>query len=187
MRRDHAAPGDRAEERAVVIRHAEEQDLPEILRVYAAARAYMKASGNPSQWGDDKPDISMITEDIRLKRSYVVFYGGHLSGIFMLLTGIEPTYLEIDGAWPDQEPYVTIHRIAGDGTMHGVMKQCLDFVARLSKEQPEAVGGPIHSIRMDTHKDNKTMQHLFLKHGFRYCGIIIIDDGTPRLAYQKDL
>jgi hypothetical protein len=29
------------------------------------------------------------------------------------------------------------------------------------------------------------MQHNILKHGFAYCGIIYLDSGDERLAYQK--
>lgn len=45
----------------------------------------------------------------------------------------------------------------------------------------------IDSIRIDTHRDNKPMQHLLNKNGFRYCGIIYLEDGDERLAYQRCL
>ena len=38
---------------------------------------------------------------------------------------------------------------------------------------------------IDTHRDNKIMQHNILKHGFTYCGIIYLLSGDERLAYQK--
>ena len=41
------------------------------------------------------------------------------------------------------------------------------------------------SLRADTHADNKIMQHLLEKNGFTRCGIIHVEDGTPRIAYQK--
>jgi RimJ/RimL family protein N-acetyltransferase len=41
------------------------------------------------------------------------------------------------------------------------------------------------NIRIDTHDDNKTMQHILLKNGFTYCGIIYLKNGDERLAYQK--
>ena len=41
------------------------------------------------------------------------------------------------------------------------------------------------NIRMDTHRDNKIMQHNILKHGFTYCGIIYLLSGDARLAYQR--
>ena len=37
---------------------------------------------------------------------------------------------------------------------------------------------------IDTHEKNKTMQHVVEKLGFKRCGIIYIEDGTPRIAYQ---
>ena len=41
------------------------------------------------------------------------------------------------------------------------------------------------NIRIDTHRDNKIMQHNILKHGFTFCGIIYLLSGDERLAYQK--
>ena len=41
------------------------------------------------------------------------------------------------------------------------------------------------SLRADTHADNKAMQHLLEKNGFTRCGIIRVEDGTPRIAYQR--
>jgi hypothetical protein len=44
--------------------------------------------------------------------------------------------------------------------------------------------GQIDYIRIDTHHDNKVMQHLILKEGFEPCGIIYAIDGNPRIAYD---
>ena len=43
------------------------------------------------------------------------------------------------------------------------------------------------SLRADTHADNKIMQHVLEKNGFRKCGIIHLANGDPRLAYEKML
>ncbi len=32
-----------------------------------------------------------------------------------------------DGAWPDNSPYGTIHRIAGDGQVKGLLQLCVAF------------------------------------------------------------
>jgi RimJ/RimL family protein N-acetyltransferase len=45
----------------------------------------------------------------------------------------------------------------------------------------------IPNIRIDTHRDNAIMQHLLEKNGFVKCGIIYVEDGSPRIAYQKRL
>ena len=45
--------------------------------------------------------------------------------------------------------------------------------------------GDCESLRADTHVDNKVMQHLLESEGFTRCGIIHVEDGTPRIAYQR--
>ena len=41
------------------------------------------------------------------------------------------------------------------------------------------------NLRCDTHEDNKIMQHVMKKNGFEYCGRIYVEDGSPRVAFQK--
>jgi len=43
----------------------------------------------------------------------------------------------------------------------------------------------IWHLRIDTHRDNKIMQHNLTKHGFSYCGVIYLASGDERLAYQR--
>ena len=85
----------------------------------------------------------------------------------------EPTYAEIDGCWMSEEPYGTIHRVASDGSKRGIFKEILNFC----KER-------FSHLRIDTHADNHIMQHLVKKGGFEYCGIIHLENGSPRLAYE---
>lgn len=40
------------------------QDVDTVLDVFAAAKRYMRANGNASQWGDEYPDRSIVTYDI---------------------------------------------------------------------------------------------------------------------------
>ena len=41
------------------------------------------------------------------------------------------------------------------------------------------------NVRIDTHEDNYVMQNMLKKLGYTYCGIIHLENGDPRLAYQK--
>ena len=41
------------------IRKATMNDLPDILAIYAYARKYMKEHGNPDQWRDSYPPVSL--------------------------------------------------------------------------------------------------------------------------------
>jgi len=42
-----------------------------------------------------------------------------------------------------------------------------------------------HSVRMDTHHDNLSMQSFLTKYGFKYCGEITLKSGALRRAYEK--
>ena len=158
-----------------MIRLAETKDLDAVEQVYAAARAYMAASGNPHQWGDSGyPHRDLLEEDIEKMRLYVIEENGAVHAVFAFMLGDDPTYAYIeDGQWPNSKPYGTVHRIASDGQIKGMFTRAFDFCR-----------SKIDEVRIDTHHDNKTMQHVVAKHGFKRCGIIFLENGAPRIAYQ---
>ncbi len=156
-----------------MIRPAVPADELALQSVYAAARRFMAASGNPHQWGDTKPDMAVIAEDIRRGQLYVEELDGRVCAAFALVWGIDPTYKVIDGAWCSDSPYGTVHRLASDGTRPGFFDRCMAFC----RER-------IAHLRIDTHADNAPMRHLVAKQGFVYCGIIHLADGSPRLAFE---
>ena len=158
-----------------MVRPAQTDDLPAILRVYEAARSYMRQTGNPTQWAGGYPQESLLLADIKKQQLYLCERENAICGAFVLAFGKEPTYQIIeDGAWKNNLPYATIHRVASDGTKRGVFAKCMQFC--------ESKCG---NLRVDTHPDNLVMQKLILSSGFCRCGIIHVDDGTPRIAYQK--
>ena len=158
-----------------MVRQAEERDVADILRIYEAARTFMRASGNQTQWGGGYPSKEIVRADIARGVSYVLENGaGHLHAVFALIPGDDPTYDRIEGgAWRDASPYATIHRAGSDGTEHRVFRAILDF-ARTR----------YNHLRADTHADNAPMQNGFLQNGFTYCGVIRLADGAPRRAYE---
>ena len=90
------------------------------------------------------------------------------------MIGEDPTYLKIEqGNWISDEPYGVVHRVASDGTVHGVLGRIMDYCK-----------GQMPHLRIDTHEENKVMQHVIEKCGFVRCGIIYVSDGTPRIAYE---
>ena len=40
-------------------------------------------------------------------------------------------------------------------------------------------------MRIDTHEENKGMQKLISQLGYKYCGIIVLESGDKRLAFEK--
>lgn len=158
-----------------MIRTAQPRDLARILEIYDYARGFMEKTGNASQWGKHFPPEELLREDIRAQRLFAIEEGGEVHGVFAFLIGDDPTYQTIEqGSWLACSAYGTIHRIAGDGQVHGLLRQAVDF----GWER-------IPHLRIDTHEDNRVMQHLIEKCGFAYCGVIHVDDGSPRLAYER--
>ncbi len=156
------------------IRKAEYEDMPRILEIYDRARAFMAQQGNPNQWGKTNPPRETLQEDISAGNLYTVENESCIHGVFYFKVGEDPTYLRIfDGKWICDAPYGTIHRIASDGS-GGIFAACVAFCSRLCSH-----------LRIDTHEDNRVMQHLITKAGFTRCGIIYIADGTPRIAYER--
>lgn len=160
------------------IRKSTESDIPRIMEIYAIAREFMAKNGNPKQWGETNwPPEDLIREDIKQGDSYVCEHDGRVVCVFYFIQGkdIEPTYRVIeDGEWTSDVPYGVVHRIASDGTVKGVGRFCINWAY-------EQCG----HLRMDTHSDNKPMQHLLEKIGFERRGTIyVIEDDYPRYAYE---
>ena len=158
-----------------VIREAREKDLADIMAVLDAAKGIMRADGNAGQWVNGYPAESDILQDIENENGYVVEAEGNIAAYFAFIPSPEPTYAEIfEGAWLDDTlPYHVVHRIGSYPEVHGIFRTVLDWC--FSRDP---------NIRIDTHEDNKIMQHCILTYGFRYCGIIYLANGDPRLAYQ---
>lgn len=158
----------------LTVRPATAADLPALAEIYRHARAFMAAAGNPTQWGTTNPPAATLEEDIRRGQLFLVCDGDTPCGAFALVPGADPTYAVIEGAWHSDAPYATIHRLAGDGSRHGVFAAAVAFAAA---RYPH--------LRIDTHQDNRPMRTLIPRAGFAYCGIIHVADGSPRLAYER--
>ena len=158
-----------------MIRKATLADMDDLKVVYHNARQYMKNTGNPTQWGDTNPPVEKLEKDIEIGQLYVCCDGKEIYGAFVLQFGVEPNYVKPrEGAWLNEEPYGTVHRIAARGTKKGVFDESIDFC----KSQ-------IDNVRIDTHPNNKTMQHLCASRGFVECGrITILRDGSERIIYH---
>ena len=158
-----------------MIQKATLAQLPEILKLYAQARMFMAQNGNPDQWGNAYPPEEMIREDIENGKSYVNLENGHIRAVFYFAVEEDSTYSYIEGAWLNDAPYGVIHRIAVGESGKGVAAECIRFAY-------ERCG----NLRIDTHEKNIPMQRCLAKNGFARCGIIYLEDGDPRIAYQKE-
>ena len=161
----------------IQIRKSTLADLPVLMDLYDSGRRIMRGSGNLHQWTKGYPSEEIVMQDITRGNSYLCLdEAEHPVGTFAFIVGADPTYARIyDGQWlDDTHPYGTIHRMAGREDARGVSAACMEWCY-----------AQVPNLRADTHRDNRIMQHILLKHGFRYCGIIYLLNGDERLAYQK--
>ncbi len=164
-------------EDSIFIRRSTPRDIDRIMEVYDVAKFYMRQSGNFQQWTGGYPDKDTILSDIARKNHYLAEDDeGNILMVFTFIIGTDPTYKVIEnGAWLNDRPYGTIHRIASSGAQAGMLRACVRYCANM-----------IDNIRIDTHADNGPMQNALHRLNFKFCGIIYLSDGSPRLAFQKD-
>lgn len=162
------------------IKIANLNDANDILKIINQAKIYMKEN-NLNQWDENYPNIETIHSDIKNQVNYILFDKEKVIGTFVLIFGEDETYKNIEGSWKTNLSYGTLHRIAIHNDYKGknLAKLILDFSIEKSLEKN------IHSIRIDTHKNNLSMKKFIEKSNFDYCGIIYVDDGTPRIAFEK--
>ncbi len=158
------------------IRKTTLNELEMLVEMYANARSFMARHNNPHQWKNGYPGRDRVISDIDSGCSYVCEHNGRIIATFFYRNGNDDTYLKIyNGRWLNEKPYGVVHRITSDGTVKGAASFCLDWAFN-----------QCGNLRIDTHKDNYIMQRLLKKNEFEYCGIIYTDDGSERLAYQKE-
>ncbi len=158
-----------------------ESDIKEVMNIIEDAKLYFKNEGIP-QWQNGYPNVESIKDDISKGFLYKLSLDGKILAIMAAVFGIEETYGRIyQGSWlTEDEEYLTLHRVAVSSDMKGkgLAGKMFNYAENLARKKD------VKSIRIDTHKDNKAMNRLIEKSGFKYCGIIYVADGE-RLAYEK--
>ena len=166
------------------IRKAKIEELEKIMPIFNEARKTIAMLGI-NQWQNGYPDESVISSDIKREESYVLEDAAGIFGSFaMILTG-EPTYDRIyEGKWlhsGDGKSYLAIHRVAISVSRRGsgASGKLIAFAEEFGRENLKK------SIRIDTHEGNVVMRRMLEKNGFSYTGVIYLDSGEKRVAYEK--
>jgi len=158
-----------------IIRPGTLDDVDAVLALIDAARSFMRAQGNAKQWANGYPSRVNVLDDIAHDALMICedASSGEIAGAFCMQTWPEHTYRRIfEGTWPDEMPYGTIHRIVSASPGQGIGSFCL----RWAQER-------FGCLRADTHADNAPMQAALQRAGFVRCGIVYMDDGSPRIAF----
>lgn len=168
----------------IQFRKAEPADLDAIMEIVDAAKAYFKAQGIP-QWQDGYPNRESFLSDREKGCSYVLEEDGRVVGTMAVFFDGEPTYDKIyEGSWlSDSSSYAAIHRVAvdADSKGKGLAGRMVEEVVNMCRERG------VCSIKNDTHRLNHSMQHMLAKNGFTRCGIIYLENGEERIAFERIL
>ncbi len=162
------------------IRVGKKEDLNDIMIIINEAKAYFK-NANIDQWQDGYPNEESILEDIKKGYCFVLELDGKLVGTSAIIFEDDPTYEVIEeGQWKQNDSYGVIHRVA---VLPGYKGRGLaNAFFAFAKE--ECKRRKVHALRADTHDNNTSMQHVMAKNGLLYCGIVYMEDGTKRNAYE---
>ncbi|WP_283583780.1 GNAT family N-acetyltransferase [Limosilactobacillus difficilis] len=152
------------------ISKATPKDLDQLMTILEDGRNQLAEQGI-DQWQGDYPNRQHIKEDIDNGFAYLVHSDDEQTiGAFSVVTPPDHSYDELDGHWLlDTQKYRTIHRVAihSNHAGHGYASQLFESVIDYFQDVPE-----VESLRIDTHEDNKAMQHLITKHGFTRVGTL---------------
>jgi GNAT superfamily N-acetyltransferase len=159
------------------------KDLEPIMKIIGEAQVFL-ASHDIEQWQNGYPNEEAILRDITNNVSYIITSKDSiLIGTAMFSTKKEPTYKSIEGEWitKSDSKYGVIHRMAvtNEFRKKGVAKFIFEQCEQLLLQNN------IESMRIDTHEDNLAMQGLLNKLKYLYCGVIYLEKGDKRLAYEK--
>ena len=164
-------------------RKAVKNDVDRIMEIIEQAQNYFKDHGI-DQWQNGYPNPEAILNDIANEHSYVLVRDNRIIATAAASFDGEATYNTIyNGKWLSNNEFAVVHRIAVDNANkgQGLSSVILDNVKKICLEKD------VYSIKIDTHKENRSMQNLLKKNSFEYCGVILLEDKSERVAFEKVL
>lgn len=164
-------------------RQANISDLDQIVEIIELSKKYLKET-KVDQWQDGYPAKEDLRRDIESGNSYVLTNKDEIVATTVISLDGESTYNSIfNGEWITNEEYIVMHRVA----VHDKYKGKGIFKELIKEAESLALNKGISSIKIDTHRDNISMQRAVVKNNFKRCGIIYLEDGSERIAFEKAL
>ena len=164
------------------IKKAELCYLPRLSEILEEARRNIAELGI-DQWQKGSPSAKDLKNDIKNGELYMSKEGEEILGFCYIGFSGEPTYDKIyEGKWK-REKFATVHRVAVASASRGkgVFRALIGFAENLAREMG------MESVRIDTHRGNYKMQSALSKNGFEKMGIIYLENGDERLAFEKEV
>lgn len=165
----------------MIFRKTKQEEVNKVMKIINEGKVSLK-NNKVNQWQNGYPNEEVILRDISNDESYVLEYNSEIIGTTALSFRGEKTYDKIyEGKWISNGEYAVVHRIAVckiDG-IKSVGTEILKEVEKICLLRN------IKNIKIDTHEDNKIMQRLLSKNNYKYCGVIYLEDGSKRIAFEK--
>ena len=157
------------------IRKADQKDLPAVLEIINQAKRYFASQKIP-QWQTGYPEEIDIQEDLDRDGGYVAVENHEVVGYCFIKVMTDHNYDVIEGKWLNDQPYAVMHRTCIHDSCKG---------RGIAGMFIETACGLCDNVRADTHEKNASMRKMLENHGFIACGTVYMEDGTPRIGYQK--
>lgn len=162
------------------LREATFEDIDDVLRIFSEARMAQRIAGF-RQWEDDYPSIDLLESDIRDSIGYILDDDGKNAG-YIAIAGHDVEYNRHPELWDISQSYSGFHRVALSDAYRG--RKISSILFELAEKRAAQTGSLF--VRIDTGLENRPMQHILTKRGYRnlgYCKFI----WGERLAYEKHL
>ncbi|MDR2149030.1 MAG: GNAT family N-acetyltransferase [Tannerella sp.] len=164
------------------LRKGKPSDLPRMMEIVRQGQISI-GKLDINQWRNGYPSQDIINQDIENGNSYVLTTDAdEVIAIATVIYNYEPTYDKIyDGEWLTHGDFVVVHRmaVAEEFKQQGIASILLKGIEK------QAIADNIPAFKIDTHEGNIPMRKTFESNGFTYCGRIFLQDGNPRIAYEK--
>lgn len=165
------------------LRLAKEDDREIILEIYEDGSRKLKSLGLDQWQGQDKPNLDNFKDLIENKNIFVLEDQGQVVSTVIIYDFDDDYENNLDGTWQSPKPYVALHRI---GTLEreskkGYGRKVIEMSESYARENS------FKSVRIDTHRGNKTMQGLLKSLNYNYVGLVYLSGKNERLAFEKVL
>lgn len=165
------------------LRLAREDDREIILKIYDDGSRKLKSLGLDQWQGKDKPNLDNFKELIDNKNIFVLEDQGQVVSTVIIYDYDIDYENNLYGTWQSPRPYVALHRI---GTLErerkkGYGRKVIELAESYARENN------FKSVRIDTHRGNKTMQGLLKSLNYKYVGIVYLGGKNERFAFEKVL
>lgn len=164
-------------------RLAKELDREKIEKIYEDGSLKLKSLGIDQWQGPDKPNLNNFKDLIENKNIYVLEDQGKVVSTVIIYDHDEDYENNLDGEWKSSKPYVALHRIGSLASERkkGYGRKIIEFAEAYARENN------FSSVRIDTHRENKSMQNLLNALGYTYVGLVYLGGKSERFAYEKVL